>query len=494
MALKKFALNMAALSGARVLQAISSFVAIPVLARLLTPEQFGLVAMAGTFVWLTTAISDAGLGQTLVRIDRSERTVWSSAFWFLTMLGAVLAGLLALIAFPVAWAMQESRLTLVLLALAPIPLIQAALATSAANLQQREQFRHLAAAELLGSLGGTIAALGLAFGGAGVWALVFQLLVYWLIKSAVILSASTFKPTFEFKMSVLGPHVRFSRDTGILGLVAFFSHQIDPVVIGRLIGTGAVGMYSLASRVAYLPMQFISFPLQNALYTRMVVLRENKAAIRNLLLVSSWVIAAIVFPGMAIAAASSGAYFEVLFTAKWLAAAPVFAAFAPVIAVQVLLAMLGSMLQALGETGRRLRLSVEFMVLWLIVLPITALLTHSVLAIAIAYTASYILFSIRRYPLYLEAISTTARDYFANLSKPLIVALAAAAVQVALARLWQLPPVHEIALSIVVLLASYATIALLEWRGMGERIAVMREILADRHLKSEAEAEAPQPI
>src|SRR5690242_8935074 len=66
-ALKKLAFNAAALSAARAIQTAATFLALPLLARLLAPEQFGLVALAMSFVLFTMAFSDAGMGQSLVR-------------------------------------------------------------------------------------------------------------------------------------------------------------------------------------------------------------------------------------------------------------------------------------------------------------------------------------------------------------------------------------------------------------------------------------------
>lgn len=479
MALRKFALNMAALTATRMLQTVSAFLAIPILARLLGPADFGLVAMAGAFVMFTMAISDAGLGQTLVRVPAREREVWSSAFWFLTLIGLALALVLALISFPAAWLLREPRLTAVILALAPVPLAQACLAALIADLQQREKLRHLATAELFGSLAGALAAIGLALFGAGVWALVAQQLAYWAMKGAIIVSASAFRPDLTFRLSALGQHISFGRDTALLGLVGFFARQLDPLVIGRLLGAAPVGAYSVAGRIASLPMQFISVPLQSALFTRMVMLRDDRAATRDLLLVAAWFVSAIVFPGMAVAAAASAAYFELFLTEKWLPAAPIFTILAPAMAFQAVMIICGTMLLAIGATGRRLRLNVEFMIPWLIILPISAM--YGVTAVALAYTASYALISIRTYPLYLEPVGCGAGEFFKALTAPILVALAAALAHVGARTFWPMGAALEVLVSVVVLACAYGVLAYAEREKVGERIAILRGVLSAKN-------------
>jgi PST family polysaccharide transporter len=425
----------------------------------LSPAEFGLVAMAGAFVWFTTAISDAGLGQTLVRIDRREHATWSSAFWFLSAIGAALSVFLVAIAWPSGWLLQEPRLVAIILVLAPIPLMQAALATPSAELQQREQFRTLAATELTASICGTASALAFAFAGTGAWALVAQQLTYWLLKAVITICTTQFRPALRLNFALLGPHIRFSRDTAALSLVTFFSRQLDPLIIGRLIGAGAVGAYSLASRIAFLPMQFLTFPLQNALFTRMVMIREDRAATRDLILVATWIVAALIFPALAVAATTSAALFEVFLSSKWLPAAPIFTALAPVVCLQSILAISGSMLLAIGATGRRLRLATEFAIVWVV---------------------------LRRFPLYLDVVGASAKDYFLNIAPPLVCAICAAATTAALHAVWAASALEYTLAGAIVLAGAYASLAFVERGKLSHRLALLRAILAAR-----GEATAP---
>ncbi|HVK80503.1 MAG TPA: oligosaccharide flippase family protein, partial [Verrucomicrobiae bacterium] len=294
----------------------------------------------------------------------------------------------------------------------------------------------------------------------------------------IVLASTTFRPTFEFSLEALGPHLAFSRDSGLLGLVGFVGKQIDPLVIGRVLGSASVGLYSVAWRIALLPMQFLSMPLQNALFTRLVMLRDDKKASSNLFLVTAWLIAAIIFPGFAVGAAASDAFFHVFLSEKWLPAAPVFVLLAPTLAFQAVMIVCGTMLLAMGESGRRLRLNVEIALAWVVVLPFVAGL--GVDAVAAAYTLTYALISIRAYPMYLHPIGCTALELFRTLRWPILVAFGGAAVHVGVRTWAPTGPVVEVGVAIVVLLSAYGVLALIERRKMSERIGVLRSVMAMR--------------
>ncbi|MDP3495934.1 MAG: oligosaccharide flippase family protein, partial [Hyphomonadaceae bacterium] len=140
MALKKLAIGAMALSAARATQTLLTFLALPLLARLLDPSEFGLVALAMSFVLFTMAFSDAGMGQSLVRTPPEQTEVWSSTFWMIVLLGGGLSLLLLAVAWPAAWMFNEPRLAILICALAPLPLLVGTLSPAIADLQQREKF------------------------------------------------------------------------------------------------------------------------------------------------------------------------------------------------------------------------------------------------------------------------------------------------------------------------------------------------------------------
>jgi O-antigen/teichoic acid export membrane protein len=456
-ALRRLAIGAAALSAARAAQTALALLALPILARLLGPEEFGLVALAMSFVLFTMAFSDAGMGYSLVRTPREQTAVWSSAFWMIALLSAGLALSLLVIAWPAAWLFDEPRLALLIAALAPIPLIQGMLAPAIADLQQRERFGWLALAEATGAVAGAMAAIWIALSGGGAWALVAQQLGTWAGKAIVIVATTQFRPRFLLQLEGLEPHFRFARDTAGWSMVNFFARQIDPLVIAKIIGAAALGLYSMAFRLMSLPAHLVTGPLQNALYTRMVALRDNPAGLRTLVLIASRALASFVFPAMAVLSVASAAFVEVFLSERWLPAAALLAVLAPVGALVAVVGLNGPLLMAVGRTDLRLRLTVEFTVLWAVAVPFLAF--NGVMAVTIGYAALFLLYLPRTLQLFLRPIGGDIPGYFAAMAVPIAVSCGLAATHLLARTMLPLTPWTEIGLAASEILIGYGVTA-----------------------------------
>jgi O-antigen/teichoic acid export membrane protein len=475
MALKRFSIDLASLSAGRIVQTVAAFLALPIVARLLGPHEYGLVAVAMSFVMCTIFMADAGMGQSLVRTPASDRTTWSSAFWVISGFGGLLSLLLVAIAFLAPLVFGEPRLQGLLLGLAVVPLIVSAIAAPTADMQQRQKFRELAAIEGFSALTGLGVAIALAFQGAGAWALVLQQVAFWVVKALLIVWRTRFRPTMEFSTSNLSEHTRFARDTLGTTLLYFFGRQLDPLVLGRILGAASTGLYAFATRVMNLPYQLVASPVQNALFVRMVELRDDKAALRDLLLILTTAVALLVFPAVATLAAASPAYFTFLLSEDWLQAAPVFALLAPVAAVQTILVPANALLLATGRTDVRLRVTFEMAVLWVIVLLLST--PFGILAVAGAFSAVNLLYLPRYLGLTLPAVDLRIVEFLNILAPAFVAALGICASHVLLRAYVHMTDLQEILASLGELAIAYAAL-LIACRGqLAEQIKTLRTLM-----------------
>ncbi len=475
MALKRFSIDLASLSAGRIVQTVAAFLALPIVARLLGPHEYGLVAVAMSFVMCTIFMADAGLGQSLVRTAASDRITWSSAFWMISGFGGLLSLALVAIAFAAPLVFGEPRLQGLLLGLAIVPLIVSAISAPTADMQQRQKFRELAAIEGASALMGLGVAITLAFQGAGAWALVLQQVAFWVMKALLITWRTRFRPTLEFSTAKLAEHTRFARDTLGTTLLYFFGRQLDPLVIGRILGAAPAGLYAFATRVMNLPNQLVASPVQNALFVRMVELRDDKAALRDLLLILTTAVALLVFPAVATLAAASPAYFTFLLSEEWLQAAPVFAILAPVAAVQTILVPANALLLATGRTNVRLRQTFEMAVLWVILLPLST--PFGLLAVAGAFTAVNLLYLPRSLRLTLPAVDLRIIDFLAILGPASVAALGICASHAVLRAYLHMSDPQEILASLGELAIAYSVL-LISCRGqLAGQIRTLRTLM-----------------
>jgi O-antigen/teichoic acid export membrane protein len=302
-----------------------------------------------------------------------------------------------------------------------------------------------------------------------------QQIAFWVAKGGMLVWRTRFRPRLEFSGANLSDHMRFARDNTGSTILYFFARQIDPLVIGRVLGTASTGLYAFATRIMYLPQQLVASPVQNALYVRMVELRGDTRALRDLLLIMTTCIALLVFPGVAILAAASPAYFTALLSSEWTEAAPVFALLAPVAAAQTILVPAYALLQATGNTTIKLRQTFELAVLWVVVLAVSA--PFGLMAIAAAFSIVNIGYLPRALKMTLPIIDLRMRDFLVALAPATLAALALFGAHMAIRTTIALDDLQEIALSLAELALAYAALLYACRIGLQARINTLRTLM-----------------
>jgi O-antigen/teichoic acid export membrane protein len=475
-ALKRIAFGVATLSAARIFQLASSFVAIPFLARVLTPSDFGLAALALSMVAFFALIADAGLGRSLVRVDASDSEAWSSAFWASILLTILFAVVIFLLSWPTAAFFNEPRLAPIMMTLALAPLLMGLVEIPAAALLQKEKFQWLAGSEFAAGVSGIVVALVIAFNGGGAWALVWQHLTQRAVKGVVVMLASRFRPRLVLNPARLAQHIGFMRDTAAWSMVMFVGRQADTLIVGKFLGAATLGLYNIAVRIMQLPVNILGGSLHSAIYPRFVSVRENNDALRQIILFTTMAQATLVFPAIAAVAGASDAFFTLLLSERWRASGEIFTLLAGTAALQTVVAINGSLLQAVGRTGARLRLTLEYAILWTISALIAA--QFSIEAVALGCTLVTVLYMPRLLQLYLKPIDLPIMDFIRVLAAPTIVALAIFASHRALISAFDIGLWMQIAIAIGETLAGYALLAAFGRRDITDRLKNVRAILS----------------
>lgn len=473
MALRKFALDASLLTVARVFQAITTVLALPILARLLHPSDFGLMAVANSVLYLANVLADAGFGNSLVRTDFQERAIWSSVFWVTLVWSALLSLLVLALAVPAGWLLREPDVPPLVATMAIIPLGFGVLAAPTADLQQRNRFDLISLSDILGSIAGVIAVIVFAYAGSGAWALVAQSLTALLVKAVVILRTTRFRPLFVFDRHIIHEHLHFARNTGAFALTLFLAAQMDTILIARFVGNGPLGIYSMANRINAMPM-IITTSL-GALYPRLVKLQNDKQAICQIVLITTMVMSIVIFPPMAILIAAGRSVFTVVLSDRWSELAPVFAYMAPVGALMAVTGIHVSVLMAIGRTDARLRLSLEHSIVWLVAL---ILAVHfGIRAVALAMLLSYVVYYPRLLYIFLSPIGGSVVEYLRVLILPFLVSAAVALAHVLLRNLVALDSLQETGLAFVEGMITYALLGLIMWGRVYEAFATMRTLI-----------------
>ena len=476
MSLRKIAFDTAAMSSVSVLRMVAQFLSLPLLSRLLSPTDYGIVGMAMPLVLFAMMIADAGIGMSLVRTSDAERGVWSTCFWLSAGLGLVLAVVTAGSAPLAARALAEPRLVPVVMALAAVIFVQAVSLVPGAALQRNHRFKLIAAVEMAATATSIAAAVVLAAGGAGIWALVGQQLAFFGVRVILTLWFSPFRPSAVLDWSGVREHLIFGRDVLGVNIVGFLTRSSDNLIIGKAIGPAAVGVYAMAFQIGRLPMMLVSGPLQCVLFAQMSRIKDDTAAIRRTFLILTRILAILIFPSMGMVAAAHRAAFTVLLSARWDAAGSLFLLAAPACALQAVTGLTGTVMMVLGRTDIQLRRTVEAGVIWVIAL--LSAVWFGLKWTVVAYDAAVLLYSPRSLLLVLPLVECSLSSYARALATPTLATLACVAAFCGLT--WAMPLGVWAQLVIAGALAALGTVAsgLVHRRSLLEEVAIWRAMHA----------------
>lgn len=240
---------------------VLDLVSVVFLARLLTPADFGLVAMATAVIGFLATFKDAGLSAaTVQREDLREEQV-SLLFWLNVVVSMALVIAIAATSPLVAWFYGDERLLWITVALAGAFLFGGLEAQHAALLQRQMRFGTLAWTRLVAQAAGILAAIAAASAGWGTWALVVRALVTPAVSMVAVWSAMPWRPGLpRLEVGARGL-VRFGGYMSGFRAVNYVGRNLDNVLIGGFVGGSALGLYSKAYALLMLPLNLMNGPI-----------------------------------------------------------------------------------------------------------------------------------------------------------------------------------------------------------------------------------------
>ncbi len=295
----------------------STLVGFVILGRLLEPAEFGVVALAMVFITVLTVVTEAGFGVYLVQRATLDRVVTSTTFHLSAALGLVLAPALALGAPGLASLLDAPALAQVLPALA-VALLFAALSVVPASLLQRElRFRELAVRQVLATGLSVVAAVALAFAGAGVWALVAQTLVRTVVAFAVLWSTAGFRPSWTFSARAAREAVSFGSKSLGVDLLRRVRDEVDGLVIGVVAGTTLLGYWTVAVRLVTVLVDLFGAVLGRVAYPVFAKVREDPPRLARAVGTSMATGALVLAPALVLLALTSDVVVPWVFGDQW---------------------------------------------------------------------------------------------------------------------------------------------------------------------------------
>jgi PST family polysaccharide transporter len=304
---------------ARILLQVASVV---VLAKLLTPHDYGLVAMVMAIAGIADIFRDFGLSTAAIQARDFTRAQRDNLFWLNSALGAALCAAVAAGATLLAGFYGEPEVADIARLLALTFLINGVATQYRADLSRRLRFRALVLADIVAQLAGFLAGLSLALAGAGYWALVAQQLVQAGIMLLSVGVSARWLPRWWTRDAGMGPLVRFGRNMVGMQVVGYVNGNLDSVVIGRVFGAATLGVYNRAFQLLMVPLAQIRAPTTTVALPVLSRLDDQPAKYSAFVARGQVALGYSIVPGLAIVAAAAEPVVQLFLGDRWAEVTP----------------------------------------------------------------------------------------------------------------------------------------------------------------------------
>jgi PST family polysaccharide transporter len=295
-----------------------------VLARLLTPNDYGTVAMISTVLGFAAVFRDLGLSEATVQRKEISQGEISTLFWLNVIIGAALTGVVALLAPALAWFFETPSLKSLTIAYSATFLIGAAAVQHAALLRRRMAFGSLAVIEAASLGTGLAVTVLLAWYGTGYWALALGRLAEALAYTIGATSASRWRPSHPRGYAEVRPLLAFGANLTGFSLMNYLARNLDALLIGKAWGAEQLGLYSKAYGLLLLPLRQINAPLSAVAVPALSRLIDDADRYRAAYCRILGIISIIAMPLAAFFIVNSDWVILVAFGPRWAEASPLF--------------------------------------------------------------------------------------------------------------------------------------------------------------------------
>ena len=246
-----------------------------ILARLLTPREFGLIGMTTVFISLSESFIDSGFGQALVRKKNCTQADYATVFYYNLCLGIVFYLFLFLTAGVISRFFNEPKLELIIQVLGFGLIIKSFSLIHLILLIKRIDFKLQTKITVLSSFASGFVGVYMAYNGYGVWSLVAKMLTGYLFTSTLLWTWSKWKPSFEFSWLSFKGMFSFGSKLLISGLLDKAYKNIYLLIIGKYFSATDLGYYTRADSFKNLPSQNLMVVIQRVSYPTLASIQDD---------------------------------------------------------------------------------------------------------------------------------------------------------------------------------------------------------------------------
>lgn len=309
----------------QVLRFVLLITALIVLARLLSPEDFGIVAMVTSIIGIGGIIRDFGLASAAVQsrtLSHEERT---NLFWANVAIGTTCAAVAVLCIPLIVGLYDEPRLRAIILTLAGVFVVNGATTQFQAELTRGLRFRALAGADILAQAAGIAVAITMAVLDFSYWAIVAQQITVSFLSLTFMALVSRWRPGLPRRSVSIGRFFRFGG--GVFGtqVISYLTRNVDNVAIGAYSGAGPLGLYTRAYQLLMTPLNQLNAPMTRIALPVLSRVQDDDESYGRYLAKSQLFGCYLTATLFAVSAGLAVPLVDILFGPRWAEVAPIFA-------------------------------------------------------------------------------------------------------------------------------------------------------------------------
>lgn len=262
---------------------VFQFVQVSILARLLAPDDFGVVSVSNLIIGFFVVFANLGFSNSIIYKQESDRTVLSTLYWLNMLVGALIFVVIQFSTPLIVSFYNEPKLEPVL-RLSSFYFLIVYLGQLFMFLLEKElRFKSVATIDITGTVLGTITTITLAYNGFAEMALIIGQLVSQSVKSTlqIILGQSLFRPTFRFSIGQVKEHLRFGIFNLGDGILGFVQANADNFFIGSILGVKMLGYYTLAFQLAVFPIVRLNPIILQVAYPILAKMQDNNEGLKR---------------------------------------------------------------------------------------------------------------------------------------------------------------------------------------------------------------------
>lgn len=342
------------LGGVKAVNVIFQFAVLAILARLLSPAEFGLIGLALIVVSFSEIFNDMGFGPAVTQKEELSKTDYSTAFWGSIGFGVIIFGVVQLFAHQIAIFFRNDDLELILRFVSAVILLNSIKAVPLGYMYREMQYKVLSLIQIASYvLGYGAVGITLAYLDYGVWSLVYAVIAHTFLSLVLYYSLSKEKPGFSINLQSFKLLLNFGGGYSLTKLFSFIANKGDKIVIGRTLGIEALGLYEKSYQIVRQSSSLIGEIIDKTLFSPIARKQHKRDFIAEIYLDMTYIFAIIFLPLSAFIYINSVNLIGVLLGDNWGQAIPVAEGFSFMVFFVIATRISSTIANSLGDVYNR---------------------------------------------------------------------------------------------------------------------------------------------